>query len=101
MSVRFKVTTMNGDEIVGAIQGCGGYLGGGTMHVGYEKAAQAAERQLQRAKERALARLDTGLFEPRPGYVAIYSVEGRPPPVEGQLRVDVPLTETAFEVLSQ
>jgi hypothetical protein len=98
MVVKFKVTTGDGRQFVGPIQGNGGKIGSGSLFLGISEARRIAQNQMDALCRLAARGFRTShyCFQPRAGYVAVYpdySNEG-----DGE-RVDVPIRGTTFEVL--
>lgn len=81
MATTFRITTAEGREFEGAVQGCGGQVEG----------AEAGLRRLQRATVRAASgRRIVDLFEPAPGCVEVATAGGF---------VSVPLSGAAVVVV--
>lgn len=82
--------------VTGPIQGNGGKLGDGCSHLPIERRRASVRKALAIAKMQVLQCRETNLFEPSPGFLAVYpdySAEG-----DGQY-VEVPILGTDFEVL--
>lgn len=95
MTIRIKATLADGTVYVGPIQGSGGRVGSGALHAGYEAAARDAIRTLGRAQRRAAKGKDTGLYEPKPGHLAIYPNETA---ASAGPEVVIPIVGTTFSV---
>lgn len=97
-SVRIKATLADGRVFVGPIQGRGGRIGDATLHLGFEAAAQAAMEALRGIKRRCTTGRPLGVYEPKPGHLAIYPHESAESAGEPEL---VPVRGTEFTVDSE
>lgn len=89
MTIRLRADLADGRVMVGPVKGCGGFLGGGTLHAGREKAGAAALAQIGRATTAASEGRSHGYAEPKPGHVSMcpdFNAFGSGDPVAVPLR---------------
>lgn len=86
---RVTITTATGQVVTGAVQGCGGMVGGGSIHLGAERASEIALERVRAAIEAANEGRGRHSMASPPGVAWVYPQHcacGNGPRVEVDLR---------------